>query len=76
MSREAAYMAFISIDREVCGGKPCIRGTRITVAQVLEMLGDGVPESEILLDYPRLSPEKIRAAALYAAAHLTLADVA
>jgi uncharacterized protein (DUF433 family) len=76
MSREAAYMAFISIDREVCGGKPCIRGTRITVAQVLEMLGGGVPESENLLEYPRLSPEKIRAAALYAAAHLTLADVA
>jgi uncharacterized protein (DUF433 family) len=73
---QAAYMAYISIDPEVCGGKPCLRGTRITVAQVLEMLGDGIPESEILLDYPRLSPEKIRAAARYAAEHLSLSDVA
>jgi uncharacterized protein (DUF433 family) len=74
MSQGAAYMADISIDPEVCGGKPCLRGTRITVAQVLEMLGDGMPESEILLDYPHISPQKIRAAAQYAAERCVAPD--
>jgi len=57
----------ITANPEVCGGKPCIRGMRIRVADVLEMLGEGVPESEILADFPDLEPADIRACLLYAA---------
>lgn len=57
----------ITSNPEVCGGKPCIRGMRIRVADVLEMLGEGVPEAEILADFPDLEPEDIRACLLYAA---------
>lgn len=57
----------ITSNPEICGGKPCIRGMRIRVADVLEMLGEGVPEAEILADFPDLEPEDIRACLLYAA---------
>jgi len=50
-----------------CGGKPCIRGLRIRVKDILEMLSEGVPEAEILEDYPYLEPEDIRASLAYAA---------
>ena len=51
----------------VCFGKPCIRGTRIWVALIIENLADSVPESEILEAYPSLQPEDIKAALAYAA---------
>ena len=57
----------ISIDPEVCFGKPCIRGTRIWVALILENLADGVTEAALLEAYPQLKPEDIRAAMAYAA---------
>ena len=57
----------ITFDPEVCGGRPCVRGMRIRVADILEMLGHGVPESEILRDFPDLAEEDIRACLLYAA---------
>jgi uncharacterized protein (DUF433 family) len=57
----------ISIDSNVCFGKPCIRGTRIWVALIIENLADSVPESEILEAYPSLQPEDIKAALAYAA---------
>ena len=50
-----------------CGGKPCIRGMRIRVCDVLEMLANGVAESEILADFPDLEPEDIRACLRFAA---------
>ena len=57
----------ITFNPEVCGGRPCIRGMRIRVADILEMLGQGVSEAEILADFPDLESEDIRASLLYAA---------
>lgn len=50
------------------GGVPCIRGTRIPIATVVGMLGEGVTTAEILGDYPQLVEEDVRAALRYAAA--------
>ena len=57
----------ISIDPKVMVGKPVIRGTRIPVELIVRMLAQGIPESEILHEYPRLQPADIRAALTYAA---------
>lgn len=57
----------ITSDPEVCGGRPCVRGMRIRVADILQMLGQGVSEAQILADFPDLEPEDIRASLLYAA---------
>lgn len=66
MAREE-LLKRVSIDPGVCFGKPCIRGTRIWVALILENLADGVTEAELLGAYPQLRPEDIRAAMAYAA---------
>jgi uncharacterized protein (DUF433 family) len=58
----------ISVDPEVRSGKPCIKGTRITVYDVLEYLAGGMSESEILADFPDLKAEDIRACLAFAAA--------
>jgi uncharacterized protein (DUF433 family) len=57
----------ISIDPNVCFGKPCIKGTRIWVSLIIDNLAAGIDESEILAAYPQLKPEDIRAALAYAA---------
>ncbi|MGD2083775.1 MAG: DUF433 domain-containing protein [Chromatiales bacterium] len=57
----------ISVDPEVCGGRPCIRGMRLRVSDVLQMLAAGVPRDEILADYPYLEDADITAALEYAA---------
>jgi uncharacterized protein (DUF433 family) len=57
----------ISIDPNICFGKPCIRGTRIWVALIIETLAAGVPEEEILEAYPSLEADDIKAALAYAA---------
>lgn len=57
----------ITIDPEQCGGKPCIRHMRIRVKDVLEMLGSGMSEADILAEFPYLEVEDLRAAQLYAA---------
>jgi uncharacterized protein (DUF433 family) len=57
----------ISIDPEICGGRPCIKGTRIWVSLVLDMLADGVTEAEHLAEYPQLVREDVLAAIAYAA---------
>jgi len=49
------------------GGRPCIRGLRITVYDVLEYLASGMSEDEILADFPELQREDIRAALAFAA---------
>ena len=56
----------ITIDPEVCGGRPCIRGLRIRVKDILDMLAGGSPREEILADYPYLEDEDITAALDYA----------
>lgn len=57
----------ISIDPRVCFGKPIIRGTRIWVSLILDLLAGGMAAEEILGDYPQLSAEDIRAAIAYGA---------
>ena len=57
----------ITIKPEQCGGHPCIRGMRIRVKDVLDMLAEGATEEEILRDYPDLEAEDIRASIAYAA---------
>ena len=57
----------ISIDPNICFGKPCIKGTRIWVSLILDFLAGGVTEAEILADYPDLASEDIRAALAYGA---------
>ena len=50
-----------------CGGRPCIRGMRIRVSDILEMLAENVSITEILNDFPDLEPEDIQACLLFAA---------
>ena len=57
----------ITLEPEKRGGKPCIRGLRITVYDVLEYLASGMTEAEILADFPDLEREDIRAALAFAA---------
>jgi uncharacterized protein (DUF433 family) len=57
----------ITVDPGKCGGRPCIRGLRIRVKDVLDMLAGGASEPEILKDFPDLELEDIRAALAYAA---------
>ncbi len=57
----------ISIDPNVCFGKPCIRRTRIGVSLILDNLAEGVSEKELLEEFPQLTPEDIRAAIAYGA---------
>ena len=57
----------ITAEQGKMGGRPCIRGMRIRVTDVLEMLAGGATEAEILADFPDLVVEDIRAALAYAA---------
>ncbi len=57
----------ITTDPEVRFGKPCIRGHRITVQEVLEWLSNGASPQQILADYPQLEPEDFLAVYAYAA---------
>jgi len=56
----------ITFNKDVLCGKPIIRGLRISVEMILELLAKGATEDEILEDYPQLEPDDIRAALLYA----------
>ena len=57
----------ISIDPAVCGGKPCIRGTRIWVSLILDLLAAGTAEADLLAEYPQLTREDVLAAIAYGA---------
>jgi len=57
----------ITVEQGKCGGKPCIRGQRIRVSDILELLGAGASVEEILADYEFLDREDILAAIDYAA---------
>ena len=57
----------ITLEPEKRGGKPCIRGLRITVYDILEYLASGMTEVEILADFPDLEREDVRAALAFAA---------
>ncbi|GHV63193.1 hypothetical protein AGMMS49587_12410 [Spirochaetia bacterium] len=58
---------YITIDRDIRFGKPCIKGTRITVGDILQWLSEGMSTQEILEDYPELQEVHIRAALAFAA---------
>jgi uncharacterized protein (DUF433 family) len=55
-----------TFNKDVLCGKPLIRGLRISVEMILELLAKGATEEEILQDYPQLEPDDLRAALLYA----------
>jgi uncharacterized protein (DUF433 family) len=61
------YRERITLEPDKRGGKPCIRGMRITVYDVLEYLASGMSEAEILADFPYLAAEDIRACLAFAA---------
>jgi uncharacterized protein (DUF433 family) len=62
-----ALLSRISINPNVCFGKPCIRGTRIWVSLVLDLLATGSSEKDLLEEYPQLTEDDIRACLLYGA---------
>ena len=66
-SRSMKLPERITVEPDKCGGRPCIRGMRIRVADILGMLAEGVPHEEILRDFPYLEPDDIKAALAYAA---------
>jgi uncharacterized protein (DUF433 family) len=61
------YRKIITIESDKMGGKPCIRGMRITVYDVLDYLASGMSEDEILHDFPDLTHADIRACLAFAA---------
>ena len=61
------YQSIITIDPAKRSGKPCIRGLRITVYDVLEYLASGMSEAQILADFPDLTGEDVRACLAFAA---------
>jgi uncharacterized protein (DUF433 family) len=71
----AEVLSRITSNPRQCGGRPCIRGMRIRVKDVLDMLAGGATETEILQDYPYLEAEDIRACLEYASAQVDHAVV-
>jgi uncharacterized protein (DUF433 family) len=66
----------ITIDPDQCGGRPCVRGQRIRVSDVLEQLASGASREQILADYPYLETDDITACLLYAARRLNHPTIA
>ncbi len=60
----------ITVNAEQCGGRPCIRGMRIRVVDVLDLFAAGLTAEQILEEMPDLEPEDLRAALRYAARKL------
>lgn len=58
----------IHVDPSICGGRPHIRGTRVRVSDILDLLASGAEESDILADYPYLNEADVRAALAFGAA--------
>lgn len=65
---EVDLLQRLSIDPAVRFGKPCVRGTRLTVSDVLDTLASGCDEAELLADFPQLCPEDVLACLAFAAA--------
>ncbi|MGH8589980.1 MAG: DUF433 domain-containing protein [Gammaproteobacteria bacterium] len=57
----------VTVDPEQCGGKPCIRGMRIRITDVLDLLAAGLTQAQVLAELPDLEPEDIAACLRYAA---------
>jgi uncharacterized protein (DUF433 family) len=67
MNTEEELLERIVVNPKIMSGKPIVKGTRITVEQVLKMLAQGLTIKEILKDYPHLSKDDVAAVLLYAA---------
>ena len=65
-----SHMERITYNPNQCGGRPCIRGMRIRVKDVLDLVAASLPEAEILTDYPDLEAADIKACLEYAAAQI------
>ncbi len=61
---------FITTDPEILGGKPCIKGTRLSVEFILELFASGATQMDILQTYPQLTPEALEEALRFAAESL------
>ncbi len=57
----------VSVDPNICGGKPCVRGTRIYIAIILDSLAEGLTPEQVIEQYPQLTLDDIHAALAYAA---------
>ena len=66
MTREE-LLRRVTVDPKVCSGKPCIRGTRVYIAVILDGLAEGLTPAELLDHYPHLTLDDIHAALAYAA---------
>ncbi len=66
MSQEE-LLSRVVVDPRICAGKPCIRGTRIYIAIVLDALAEGLTQDQIIDHYPQLTVDDIRAATAYGA---------
>jgi len=64
---EGNLISRITVDPNICHGKPCIRGLRYPVEMLLELLGSGMTHQQILADYPDLEEDDLRAACAYGA---------
>lgn len=62
-----ALLNRISIDQDICGGRPCIKGTRMRVTDIVDALAHGATQAELLADFDYLTADDIAAALLYAA---------
>ena len=60
----------ITSDPDILGGKPCVRGTRLSVEFILELIASGASAGQIVEAYPQLTPDDVEAAVLYAAISL------
>jgi uncharacterized protein (DUF433 family) len=66
MSKEMDLLSRITIDADICHGKPTVRGSRIMVKTILELLSSGMSNQEILDDYPKLEQADILACLSFA----------
>lgn len=71
ISRMTSLLSRITIQPQQCHGQPCIRGMRIRVTDILEMLAGGMTHEQVLKDYPYLEGEDISAALAYAAREIS-----
>jgi len=69
-SRPTALVDRITVDPEQCGGRPCIRGLRIRVVDVLDLLASGLSAAEVLNELPDLEPQDIEACLRFASQRL------
>lgn len=76
MSRERELLTRITINPAQCGGRPCIRGLRIRVQDVLEMMAGGMTPQDILRDFPYLEADDLSASLIYAARRVSHPEAA